>query len=226
MLIDFQKIPVFWYGGIKEQRKKNMLEAVERLGLNATHVEPIICNDPVNRVRIGCTLSHLKTLEMIKDIDEPVLVLEDDIRETEWYDTKIVIPDDTDGYYAGTCLNGIHPDWMLMGPNEGCCADPVMLEEHDHCYRIHGMLTTHAILYVSKRYKQNCYELLKRTNASKILDVLFASEMKNYKVYAHKEPLFYQDCQQDNYDAWIKTKTPLKVLFDSTVYKPFYNFGG
>lgn len=213
MIIDLTQIPIFWYGGIKPHRKEKLLQTFRRLNLNTTFVEPFISNDPKSAVRIGCSLSHLKTLEMILDIKGPVLVLEDDARETEWYASKFEIPDDTDAFYLGTCLNGIHKNWQNMGPDGGCCSDPICLEKYDNYYRIHGMLTTHAILYCSDKYKVDCRNLLKESNGNKFLDVLFASKMQDYRVYAARKPLFFQDCEKDNYDAYIKTITPLQNLF-------------
>jgi len=208
MIINFKKIPIFWYGGIKPNRKKNLLNTFKRLNISATFVQPYISDS----IRIGCSLSHLKVLQIIKDYDEPVMVVEDDIKESEWYNEEIEIPDDTDAFYSGTCLNGIHKNWKNMGPDGGCCGNPIVLENYKNYYRIHGMLTTHSIIYVSKLYKKNCYDLLQENNGNRYLDVLFASEMYKYKIYAPKYPLFYQNCEYDNYDAYIKTKTPLIKL--------------
>lgn len=209
MKINLKNIPIFWYGGIKPQRKENLIKTFNRLNLSATYVEPFISNHPKSSVRIGCSMSHLKVLEKILNYDGPVMVLEDDVKETEWYEEKFEIPDDTDAFYSGTCLNGINNNWKNMGPDGGCCGDPIALEKYEKYYRIHGMLTTHSIIYISKKYKKQCYDLLLSNNGERYLDVLFASKMNQYKIYAPKYPLFFQDCKHDNYDAYIKTKTPL-----------------
>jgi hypothetical protein len=83
----------------------------------------------------------------------------------------------------------------------------------------HGMLTTHAILYCSKQYKVDCCNLLKDNDGKRYLDVLFASRMKDYKIYAPKEPLFFQNCEKDNSDAYEKTRKPLKDLFEVDITK-------
>ena len=210
MLIDFKQIPIFWYGGIKQGRKENITKMFSRLGLNATHVEPVLSNS----IRIGCSASHLKVLQIALEIDGPVLILEDDVCETQWYNSTYEIPDDSDSFYFGTCHNGIHHNWKNMGADGGCCSDPIMLEKYEKYYRIHGMLTTHAILYCSKKYKKDCYDLLKQNDGKRYLDVLFASKMNRYRVYAPKQPLFFQDCKNDNLDAYEKTKKPLKDLFE------------
>ena len=213
MNIDFNKIKILWYGGIKKHRKEKIEELFKKLNISAIHIEPFISNDPRSAIRIGCTKSHLKALHESLKYDEPVLILEDDANITEWFKSSIIIPDDTDAFYAGTCLNGIHPNWELTDIDGGCCGYPLPLERYDSYYRIHGMLTTHAIIYCTYQYKKYCIDLLTSNENGRYLDVLFASNMFRHKIYAPKKPLFFQDCLGENDDAYIKTKTPLESIF-------------
>ena len=213
MKIDFTKIKTLWYGGIKKGRREKLENNLLKLNIKSTHIEPFISNDPYSGVRIGCAKSHLKALEEAVKYEEPVLILEDDVNSTEWYSQAIEIPDDTDAFYVGTCLNGIHPNWELTNIDGGCCGYPLPLERHDKYYRIHGMLTTHAILYCSNSYKQYCIDLIKKNENGRHIDVLFASNMFRHKIYASKKPLFFQDCEKENNDAFLKTKTPLESIF-------------
>jgi hypothetical protein len=213
MIIDFEKTKTLWYGGIKPNRREKLEKNLSSLNIKAKHIEPYISNHPYSGVRIGCAKSHLKALEESLKYDEPVLILEDDVDSTDWYCSKIEIPDDTDAFYVGTCLNGINHNWALTNVDGGCCGCPLPLERYEFFYRIHGMLTTHAILYCSKVYKEYCIDLLNKNENGRHIDVLFAANMFRHKIYAPKKPLFFQNCELENKDAFIKTKTPLETIF-------------
>ena len=211
MIINLTQIKIKWYGGIKSGRKEKFFQNTTKAGLITEFIEPFISNDPVNAVRIGCGKSHVKSLK--QSLGTPCLILEDDVNITEHYKKSFEIPDDADAVYLGTCLNGLHTEWKSRHPNAACCANPVVLERKEHFYRISGMLTTHAILYVTDRYKQHCIDLIEKDDGNNHCDVLMASRMDEFRVYACKYPMFYQDCLQDNKDAYEKTLTPLFTLF-------------
>jgi hypothetical protein len=213
MNINLKQIPILWYGGIKKGRTEKFNNVMNMLNLNTTFIEPYISNDPVNAVRIGCGKSHIKALRYSLKLNQPTLLLEDDINFTEYYKEQFEIPDDADAVYLGTCLNGLHPNWKNRDANSACCSDPILLNKLQEYYKITGMLTTHAILYVSENYKKNCIELIENDNGNNHCDVLIASNMHKYNVYACKYPMFFQDCLQDNKDAYEKTITPLFTLF-------------
>jgi hypothetical protein len=212
MNINLKQIPILWYGGIKKGRTEKFNNVINMLNLNTTFIEPYISNDPVNAVRIGCGKSHIKALRYSLKLNQPTLLLEDDINFTEYYKEQFEIPDDADAVYLGTCLNGLHPNWKNRDANNACCSDPILLNKLQEYYKITGMLTTHAILYVSENYKKNCIELIENDNGNNHCDVLMAQKMHKYNVYACKYPMFFQDCLQDNKDAYEKTITPLYYL--------------
>jgi GR25 family glycosyltransferase involved in LPS biosynthesis len=210
MKIDLCNIPVLWYGGIKPNRVKQLELFFTKYNIAAKHIPTFV--DPSGLTRIGCGKSHLMALNEALKVDGPVLILEDDISETQFFKTQFEIPDQTDAFYVGTCLNGISPYWEHLGAEGGCCANPIALEKHDWYYKIYGMLTTHAILYCSQKYKQFCIDLIARYDYSRHIDVLFAAHMNLHNVYAPKKPLLYQNCPVDNPDAYHKTITPLEVI--------------
>lgn len=214
MKINLNNILTLWYGGIKPKRLELIQNTISDLNLKAKHVPTVISDDPISFVRIGCSASHKNALKESMTTSEPVLILEDDASPTQWYANEIEIPDDADAFYLGTCLNGLHPYWENMGADEGCGGYPEVLTHYNNFYQISKMLTTHAILYISDKYKKDCYDLLENNQGKRYLDVLFASRMHLYKIYAPKYPIFYQNCQEDNYDAYIKTLTPLQTIFN------------
>jgi len=214
MKINLNEILTLWYGGIKPHRLELIQNTISELNLKAKHVPTTVSDAAVGFVRIGCSSSHKNALEESMKHSGPVLILEDDASPSKWFTNTIEIPDDADAFYAGTCLNAIHPYWEKMGPDEGCCGELEVLGSYDNFYKISKMLTTHAIIYISDKYKKDCYDLLHENNGKRYLDVLFASRMHKYNVYAPKYPLFYQNCEKENYDAYIKTITPLVSILN------------
>lgn len=209
MIINLKQIKSFWYGGIKSGRKEKFQSVMNKLDISPEFIEPYISNDPINAVRIGCGKSHVRALNSSLNTNPPCLLLEDDINTTEWYKEIFNIPDDADAVYLGTCLNGLHPDWKKRDANHACCSNPTVLDRTEEYYRISGMLTTHAILYITDNYKKHCINIIDQDNGNNHCDVLMASRMQDFRVYACKYPMFYQDCLQDNKDAYEKTITPL-----------------
>ena len=212
MNIDLKQIPILWYGGIKPGRTEKFNNVINRLNLKCNYIEPFISNDPINAVRIGCGKSHVKCLKKSLELNQPTLILEDDVNSTEWYKQMFDIPDDADAVYLGTCLNGLHSNWKNRGSNNACCGDPSILQKLENYYKISGMLTTHAILYCSEKYKNDCIKIIEQDGGNNHCDVLVAQNMYKYNVYACKYPMFFQDCLQDNKDAYEKTLTPLYYL--------------
>jgi len=213
MNINLKNINIFWYGGIKPGRKQKFESVMDKFNLSPRFIEPYISTDPINFVRIGCGKSHVKALNASLQENKQTLLLEDDVNITQWYNESFDIPDDADAVYLGTCLNGLHPQWKTRDANHACCANPTVLNRTEHFYKIHGMLTTHAILYVTNKYKEDCINLIESDNGNNHCDVLMASQMNKYNVYACKYPMFYQDCLHDNKDAYEKTITPLWSIF-------------
>ena len=213
MLIQLQNIPILWYGGIKPGRKEKINNILNYLNLTSEFVSPFISHDLINAVRIGCGKSHVKALKKSLELNKPTLILEDDVNYTEWYKKEFEIPDDADAVYIGTCLNGLHSNWKSRDPNNACCGDPSILQKLENYYKISGMLTTHAILYCSEKYKNDCINIIEQDSGNNHCDVLMAQNMYKYNVYACKYPMFFQDCLQDNKDAYEKTLTPLWELF-------------
>lgn len=213
MIIDLRQVKTYWYGGIKTGRKEKFLQNIKKAEITPEWVETFISNDKKNANRIGCGKSHVNALKKVLENNDPCLVLEDDVNITEWYNPVVDIPNDADAVYFGTCLNGLHPDWQNRHPNEACCDDPKVISIHDKYYRISGMLTTHAILYKSRKYIKDCIKIISADNGKNHCDVLMASRMHKYNIYACKNPMFFQDCKEENQDAYEKTITPLSKIF-------------
>ena len=131
---------------------------------------------------------------LLKYIDEPILLLEDDIELSEWahLNMEIEIPENTDAFYLG------------FGRYGGSKTDPTESNGYNstqitHISDIHikiiNMLDAHAILYVSKQYKQSIMAEMDKVLESDTLminDVMISRIQDSYNVYAYKYPFFYQ----------------------------------
>lgn len=151
--------------------------------------------------------------------DTPFLLIEDDVDITQWFDiTKpLYIPSNTDAMYVGfSKYGGSKTINLYEGQSE-------ISRISNSFIKIHNMLGTHAILYVSRRYKQSVIDEL-----NKILDqpdynsdVIISRIHNNYNIYGYHYPLFYQNAalggaQDATYFRYIIKPQPTIV----TAYYP------
>lgn len=115
--------------------------------------------------------------------DSQVLILEDDVDFTgiDTFDYT----EDADAIYFGISKSGGHS-------SENRDDGKSHVEPYSHSQsRVINMLTTHAILYISKEYKNAIINALK-SNLNSHSDVVISRLHKHYKILANKNPSFYQ----------------------------------
>jgi len=211
MLIDLREINTLWYGGLKPGREERLTELLQRLNFKFNKVVPV---SDVTGVK-GCTLSNQKTLIKALEYNSPVLVLEDDCRITDWYNPILEVPDDADAVYIGTSIRGLIDRWEEQDYKKDPIwhGSPKILSSHEQVYKVSNMLTTHAILYITKRYiKHNINLIFDRKYDDIPVDILYASNMGEFNVYAVKRPIFYQDCECEYTKK--DTLTPIETLYE------------
>ena len=131
--------------------------------------------------------------------DDPVLILEDDIDITEWADfTKdFETPENTDAFYFGFSKHSASYDY----PCTGGYWTVNIIHIDDKYIRIQNMLSTHAILYISKRYKEAVMNGMSYCLCQKEpipSDVVIGRLHKDYIIYGLKYPFFYQSSDFGN----------------------------
>jgi len=211
MLIDLRKIQTFWYGGIKQGRKEKIEKWLTLLNLKFEQIDPIIHKDGV----IGCKESAKKTLKRSLEIEQPVLVMEDDCSPTKWFTPVVKVPDDADALYVGTSIRGLTSDWKYKNFKTDTIwhGKPNLINPYHNTYKVTNMLSTHAILYITKKYREFCINLIEYCVIDDLpCDIIFAEGMKRFNVYAVTHPLFYQDCGCLYTKA--DTMTPLKLIYE------------
>ena len=128
--------------------------------------------------------------------DEPFILLEDDVEPFLELnsDTEIEMPEDTDAFYLGFSKSGGHP---TLNSHQGVCSIQPKTVKH---IRILNMLTTHAILYRSKKYKEKIIEIMKEITdkTGHYNDVAMSRIQPNFNIYGYYYPLFYQSIKWGN----------------------------
>ena len=121
----------------------------------------------------------------------PFIFMEDDCSKTPWFRHEVPVPVDADAVYLGISVWGMHGDR----------AHPFVKKEEvsDDIVRVFNMLSTHAVLILSKRWVENvlkCYEYAYDSmEKPQEFDVPVAHSMAWFNIYALKRPLFYQDAK-------------------------------
>jgi hypothetical protein len=139
------------------------------------------------------------TIDILENnLDNPVLILEDDI---EWTGiTEIEYNPDCDAIYFGLSRSGGHPTQNI---HQG---ESKFENWSNTQVRVLNMLSGHAILYISRKYKEVIINVLKKHIGQKYYnDVLFSRIQKDFIILANKKPIFYQSSKfnrTDHEEKW------------------------
>jgi len=178
-------------------RRLHMEDMLHTLGFtNVVHYKSGTEKFPICLTK--ATIDILKTY-----IDEPILLLDDDIVYTN-VSTDITIPCDVDAIYVGlSCQStgNVH----------------AMFERYSDVYiRVLNMLASHAILYYSRTYKQAVIDILEN-NITRPLDVMVTHIQSHYQIVALKIPVFYQSLlYNQGADFDVEFHTNITLVTDET----------
>lgn len=180
-MIDLTKIPISYISlPDAHERREKLMSSISFLNNRNMSMIPGCIDSSVRR---GCTMAHITALK--KKQNPPFLILEDDcvaIRQIKTIDP----PKDADAVYLG--ISG----W---GRTSGAsCAGIHIGETVGEFVRVYNMLSSHAILYLTKRYVYDsistCFDSY---GADAYVDTAMADVLqKKYRVYALENPMFYQ----------------------------------
>ena len=160
-------------------RKAHMESLLRTLGFtDVTHYKSGIENYP------DCL--SLATIDILKtNMEQPVLILEDDIEFTGV--EEFTMDTRADAIYFGISRDGGSKTINLW---EGSSQ---FIPWSSTQSRVMNMLTTHAILYISPKYKQAIINtLLSHMGVAYNSDVLISRLQPEFLVLANKKPSFYQ----------------------------------
>jgi len=172
-------IPVLYINLDHHTVKKDRVEhALKEYGFkNITRVPGVVNSS----AKIGCALAHVNALQMMKP---PFIILEDDalLHFQDFFE----VPEDADAVYLGVST------WGREDGKSGPFARHTKAREG--VSRIHNMLATHAILYLTQEYVEaSIVAAQKGADLDQHWDTYCAEDLQpNFTVYALDKPLFYQ----------------------------------
>lgn len=204
----------FYYINLEEDKERNdsLVNKLTSLGLSKDRIFRIDAikaeGIPQDGVFRGCFLSQLKALKEARAKDRPFVILEDDVVVNQ-FEKSLEIPDDSQCVYLGISSWGFTPasDSNLARLNS-LITDNTNL----NVARIFNMLSSHSIMYIDMDYVDLLISRLEKNSRGNIIessvekigmryfggtmlpcDVIMADQQYNNKVYALRDPIFYQD---------------------------------
>ena len=224
MKIDIRDVTCRWINLDSDTKNAEEMETqFKELGFNnhkrfSARVVDAPEGTPYNlRHFVGCAQSHIDVLTEEFDSGH-LLVLEDDVVATPWYKDTIEVPDDTDAVYLG-----------ISHGNQNYLAQDISEPGGEWLARIQGVFATHAILYLTDKYKQATIDIAKEYayNRSTPFDVGCAEIQKSFNVVTPHLPFFYQSDDRRNENNWGDiTSQPLRMMaYGSGPLGPGYGRG-
>lgn len=204
MQLDLRELPVYWINLDKDTANASAMEAMlkEHGFKNSIRVPALRPSDiqpppPSQFYGFACGMSHVSILE--KHDELPYIVLEDDAKITADFKPVIDLPDTpVDAVYLGTSSG--NPHYMASSIN----AD---------YFRIGKVLSTHAILYLSTRFRRAVSSVTREMvyRYKQPVDIGVAHILENHMVLAPKMPYFVQADDRESNNKWGKiTARPLQ----------------
>jgi hypothetical protein len=185
-----------------EQKKETSIAALSSVGITDISVFKAFEKNPG---RVGLSMSFREIFKQIDGHEDPILICEDDIAFNPVFNlNEIEIPDDADALYIGIDRNGripfINPYLNRFGPpyieprdkqKEG--RRLVVKKINEDVYRAYNMLAAHAIVMINNSYTkflENALEVPILNGGHQ--DLVRATTMPYFKIYALNIPVFYQ----------------------------------
>ena len=182
MKLNLIDIPVYYINLDNQDEKRKRTETMlKQIGFKFVNRFSAIEHEE-GRI-IGCARSHY---EILNEAQPPFIILEDDCSLNREINFKIEIPDNADCLYLGIS------HWGRYLNHSGPYVHITKVDKD--IVRVHNMLATHAILYISKEYANLCKRISYHFGyeVENHLDIGFAEVHRFFNVYSFDEPLFKQ----------------------------------
>jgi len=164
-------------------RKQHLLEEFRKLGINENGLQRFSAIK-TKLGNIGCTMSHIKCLELAKEKDYPyIFVCEDDITFTN---PQILLEN-----LNKMTMSNIHWDVLVIGGNTCPPFQPIT----DYCIRVFNVQTTTGYIV-----RKNYYDILIQNFREGLYKLLKDPEnLENKKQYSID--IYWKQLQQR--DTWV-----------------------
>lgn len=162
------------------------------------HVFSVFDESPTNSL----SKTNLLIFEKEKYRTDPFIIIEDDIQVEDLLTNDmwcLHIPEDAVAVYLGVSL-WVYPyeyHTLSCGKHIRFITPEETLSYDDRLVQIKGMTSTHAILFLDRLFLQTLSLCIRSyLNVRTPHDLILATLQQHYKVYALKQPFFYQDFQK------------------------------
>lgn len=140
---------------------------------------------------------------LTKYIDWPFILLEDDVESTGHFNFDFV--PGADAIYFGLTKFD----------------DPESVSHYsDTQIRLNNMPCTHAVLYISKQYKQATINLLQESLNTESMDKIISKLQSKFLILANRQPLFYQS---ENYGSSNEINTNIEIIYKPIIKDNYFN---
>jgi GR25 family glycosyltransferase involved in LPS biosynthesis len=180
--LNLTDIPVYYINLDEQEEKRKRTETMlKQIGFKFVERFSAIRHE-AGRI-IGCARSHY---EILNRAEVPFIILEDDCSLNKEVPQAIELPDNADALYLGIS------HWGRYLNHSGPYVHTTRINED--IVRVHNMLATHAILYLSQEYANMCKRISYHFGyeVENHLDIGFAEVHRFFNVYSFDEPLFRQ----------------------------------
>lgn len=183
MLIDIRNVKSCWCTCDRDRlvnRQKEFTQIFNELDLY-----PLQVNGPItDNYFLGVAIGYREALSYF---DPPFIIYEDDCRPTKDFSYTYDIPINIDALYLGISPYSV----------KGFTIQPVEFESYNNFYnKIINMTSFHSILYLSKKYVDNCItlmdEYINHHDEYYSVDGLISNHQNEYNILGLKKPSFYQ----------------------------------
>lgn len=202
-LIDIRKIKTVFicpdHNDKYKERCKYMFELLRDLGFEKIIHYKSGAQDTNERYPLNNATYNVLQMSM----DEPVLILEDDLEFVPNPAFVFEIEKDVDALYLGMC----HCDYNFEKKSNGNKADFEVM--NSNYVRIKNMTSAHAILYLSPTYKQYIGNQLRYTDDAN--DVEICKHQAKFNVLGLRKPICWQSMKHNNGWKWIEYATKIQI---------------
>jgi hypothetical protein len=183
MKINLLEVPVYYINLDEQDEKRKLTESLlKNLGFKYVQRFSAIKHE-AGRI-IGCARSHYEILS--RSIKPPFIILEDDCALNKEFNPIVELPDNADALYLGIS------HWGRYLNHSGPYVH--ITKFNDEIVRVHNMLATHAIMYITQEYINMCKRISYNFGyeIENHLDIGFAEIHRFFNVYSFDKPLFGQ----------------------------------
>jgi hypothetical protein len=215
--LNLSDIPVYYINLDEQEEKRKRTETMlKQIGFKFVERFSAIKHE-AGRI-IGCARSHY---EILNRAEVPFIILEDDCSLNKEVPQVIELPDNADALYLGIS------HWGRYLNHSGPYVHTTKISED--IVRVHNMLATHAIMYISQEYANMCKRISYHFGyeVENHLDIGFAEVHRFFNVYSFDEPLFRQyewsavttgKISEHSFDENTSNNLYQKILTDDSNY--------